>query len=66
MTFLAIAAGAALGSFLGNTAVFWVIGAMAERAQKKQRAELEAMEKNYMEVIQRERNRMEAYAKLES
>jgi membrane protein YqaA with SNARE-associated domain len=66
MTFLAIAAGAALGSFLGNTAVFWVIGMMAERTQKKQRAELEAMEKSYMEVIQRERNRMEAYAKLES
>jgi membrane protein YqaA with SNARE-associated domain len=66
MTFLAIAAGAALGSFLGNTAVFWVIGIMAERTQKKQRAELEAMEKSYMEVIQRERNRMEAYAKLES
>jgi hypothetical protein len=66
MTFLAIAAGAALGSFLGNTAVFWVIGAMAERTQKKQRAELEAMEKSHMEVIQRERTRMEAYAKLES
>jgi membrane protein YqaA with SNARE-associated domain len=66
MTFLAIAAGAALGSFLGNTAVFWVIGMMAERTQKKQRAELEAMEKSYMEVIQRERTRMEAYAKLES
>ena len=66
MTFLAIAAGAAIGSFLGNTAVFWVIGAMAERAQKKQRAELEAMEKSYMEVIQRERNRMENYAKMES
>jgi membrane protein YqaA with SNARE-associated domain len=65
MTFLAVAAGAALGSFLGNTAVFWVIGAMAERAQKKQRAELEAMEKSYMEVIQRERNRMENYAKME-
>jgi hypothetical protein len=39
---------------------------MAERNQKKQEAELEAMEKSYMEVIQRERNRMEAYAKLES
>jgi hypothetical protein len=38
---------------------------MAERAQKKQRAELEAMEKSYMEVIQRERNRMENYAKME-
>jgi membrane protein YqaA with SNARE-associated domain len=66
MTFLAIAAGAAIGSFLGNTAVFWVIGVMAERTQKKQRAELEAMEKNYMEVIQREQTRMQNYAKMES
>ena len=65
MTFLAIAAGAAVGSFLGNTAVFWVIGIMAQRNEKKQRAELEAMEKSYMEVIQRERNRMENYAKME-
>ena len=65
MTFLAIAAGAALGSFLGNTAVFWVIGMMAERTQKKQRAELEAMEKTYMEVIQREQTRMKNYAKME-
>jgi membrane protein YqaA with SNARE-associated domain len=65
MTFLAVAAGAAIGSFLGNTAVFWVIGAMAERNQKKQLAELKELEKGYMEVIQRERDRMEAYAKLE-
>jgi membrane protein YqaA with SNARE-associated domain len=66
MTFLAIAAGAAIGSFLGNTAVFWAIGMMAERNQKKQQAELAAMEKTYMEVIQQERNRMENYAKMES
>ena len=65
MTFLAVAAGAAIGSFLGNTAVFWVIGALAERNQKKQLAELKELEKGYMEVIQRERDRMEAYAKLE-
>jgi membrane protein YqaA with SNARE-associated domain len=65
MTFLAVAAGAAVGSFLGNTAVFWIIGAMAERNQKKQLAELKELEKGYMEVIQRERDRMEAYAKLE-
>jgi hypothetical protein len=66
MTFLAIAAGAALGSFLGNTAVFWVIGMMAERNQKKQRAELEELQKGYLDMVQREQTRMEAYAKLES
>ena len=66
MTFLAIAAGAALGSFLGNTAVFWVIGAMAERNQKKQRAELEELQKEYLDMVQREQTRLENYAKMES
>ena len=66
MTFLAVAAGAAIGSFLGNTAVFWVIGMMAERNQKKQQAELEELQKGYLDMVQREQTRMEAYAKMES
>ena len=65
MTFLPIAVGAAIGSFLGNTLVFWVIGMMAERNQKKQQAELKEMEKNFMEMAQREQTRMENYAKME-
>ena len=65
MTFLAIAAGAALGSFLGNTLVFWVIGAMAERNHKKQLAELKELEKDYLSRVQREQARMENYAKME-
>ena len=66
MTFLAVAAGAAIGSFLGNTAVFWVIGMIAERNQKKQRAELEELQKGYLDMVQREQTRMENYAKMES
>jgi membrane protein YqaA with SNARE-associated domain len=66
MTFLAIAAGAAIGSFLGNTAVFWVIGLMAQRNEKKQRAELEELQKGYLEMVQKEQTRMQKYAKMES
>ena len=66
MTFLAVAAGAAIGSFLGNTAVFWVIGIMAQRNEKKQRAELEELQKGYLDMVQREQTRMENYAKMES
>ena len=65
MTFLAVAAGAAIGSFLGNTAVFWVIGLIAERNQKKQQAELEELQKGYLDMVQREKTRMENYAKME-
>ena len=65
MTFLAVAVGAAIGSFLGNTAVFWVIGLMAERNQKKQQAELEELQKGYLDMVQREKTRMENYAKME-
>jgi hypothetical protein len=65
MTFLAIAAGAAIGSFLGNTAVFWVIGIMAQRNEKKQRAELEELHKGYLDMVQREQTRMKNYAKME-
>jgi len=66
MTFLAIAAGATIGSFLGNTLVFFVIGVMAKRNEAKQLAELQELQKGYLDMVQREQTRMEAYAKLES
>jgi hypothetical protein len=66
MTFLSIAAGAAIGSFLGNTAVFWVIGLMAQRKEKQQLAELQELQQGYLEMVQREQTRMENYAKMES
>ena len=65
MTFLAIAVGAAIGSFIGNTAVFWIIGFMAQRKEKQKLAELQELQQGYLNMVQRERTRMENYAKME-
>jgi membrane protein DedA with SNARE-associated domain len=65
MTFLAVALGSLLGSFLGNIGVFWAIGAMAKRQEKKQLEELQKLQQGYLEMAERERTRMENYAKME-
>jgi len=65
MTFLAVALGSLLGSFLGNVGVFWVIGLMAQRAEKKQLAELQKLQQGYLDMVEREKQRMENYAKME-
>jgi len=46
--------------------VFYAIGRMAKRNEQKQQAELEELQKSYLDMVQREQTRMEAYAKLES
>jgi len=65
MTFLAVAAGSLIGSFLGNVSVFWVIGTMAKKAEEKQRQELVNLQNQFLEMRQKEAERMERYAKLE-
>jgi hypothetical protein len=65
MTFLAVALGALIGSFLGNVSVFFVIGTMAKQAEKKQLQELQKMQQGYLDMVQREKARMENYAKME-
>lgn len=65
MTFLAVALGSLIGSFLGNVSVFMVIGAMAKRVEKKQLEDLQKMQQGYLDMVQRERKRMENYAKME-
>lgn len=64
--FFVIAAGAAIGTFIGNSAVFWLIGIMAQRQQEAQKKELEQLQKSFLEMRAREQERMERYAKLES
>jgi hypothetical protein len=65
MTFLAVALGSLLGSFLGNVGVFWVIGLMAQKAEKKQLEELQKLQQGYLDMVDREKKRMENYAKME-
>jgi hypothetical protein len=65
MTFLAVAAGSFLGSLLGNMGVFFVIGLMAKRQEKKQLEELQRLQQGYLEMVEKEKKRMANYAKLE-
>ena len=66
MTFLATAAGAALGSFLGNTLVFFVVGLMAARTEKKKLQEFQQLQQQMQEAVRQENERMQKYAKMES
>jgi membrane protein DedA with SNARE-associated domain len=54
-----------LGSVVGNLAVFYILGAMAKRVEKEQLAELERLQQGYLEMVDRERKRMENYARME-
>ena len=65
MTFLAVALGSLLGSFLGNVGGFWVIGIMAKKAEKQQLEELQKLQQGYLDMVEREKKRMENYAKME-
>ena len=65
MSFIAVALGCLVGSFLGNVSVFWVIGLMAKRNEKKQLEELQKLQQGYLEMAERERTRLEKYAKME-
>ena len=65
MSFIAVALGCLVGSFLGNVSVFWVIGLMAKRNEKKQLEELQKLQQGYLEMAERERTRLENYAKME-
>ena len=65
MTFITVALGCLVGSFLGNVSVFWVIGLMAKQNEKKQLEELQKLQQGYLEMAERERTRLENYAKME-
>ena len=65
MTFLLIATGSFIGTLLGNLGLFYIIGLVAKRKEKKQLEELQKMQQGYLEMVQRERERLEKYAQME-
>ncbi len=65
MTFLVGFSAALLGSILGNTLVFFVLGMLAKRMERKQAEELHRLQAQFLEVRQREAERMRKYAEME-
>jgi uncharacterized membrane-anchored protein YhcB (DUF1043 family) len=62
---LSIGIATAVGTFLGNLGVFWMIGKMAQRQEKKQREELQRLQNEFLEMRQKEAERMKRYASME-
>ena len=63
--FFTILGASALGTFCGNVGLFFLIGNMAKRQEKKQLEELQKMQQGYLDMVQREKTRMENYARME-
>ena len=65
MMILSVALGSLVGTFLGNLVLFWIIGAMAKKAQAQQKEKLEELHTAFLEARQKEVERMQRYAKME-
>jgi len=63
--FFTVLGATALGTFCANAALFWSLGSMAKRQEEKQREELQKLQQGYLEMAQRERTRLENYARME-
>jgi flagellar motor component MotA len=62
---LGIGIASAIGTLLGNLGVFWFIGTMAQRQEKKQEEELLKLQNDFIEMRQKEMERMQKYAQME-
>ena len=65
MTLLAITIGSLLGTLLGNLSLLWVIGKIAQNQEKEKLREVQRLQQGYLELVQRERERLEKYAQME-
>ena len=65
MILLAIIAGSLVGTLLGNLALFWIIGRIAQNQEKEKLREVQRLQQGYLEMVQRENARMKKYAEME-
>ena len=63
--FFTVLGAVALGTFSANTLLFWVLGNLAKKQEEKQKEELAKLQQDFLEMRQKEVERMQRYAKME-
>jgi flagellar motor component MotA len=63
---LSLTVASAVGTLLGNLSMFMIIGGMAKKQQQKHNEEVQRMQNAFLEIRQKEAERMQRYAKMES
>ena len=56
----------ALGTFVANLGILWLIGAQANRLEKQRIKDMVEQQKELMTMVQKEQERMQKYAQMES
>jgi len=64
--FFTVLGATALGTFSANVGLFWLLGTMAKRQQEAQQQELAKLQSQFLEMRQKEAERMRNYARMES
>ena len=63
--FFTVLGATALGTFSANVGLLWVVGTMAKRQERKQQEELQKLQQGYLDMVNKERTRLENYARME-
>ena len=63
--FFTVLGATALGTFSANTLLFWVLGTLAKRQEEQQKQALAKMQQDFIEMRQKEVERMKKYAEME-
>ena len=64
--FFVTLASTALGTFVANFGILWLIGAQANKLEKQRIKDMVEQQKELMAMVQNEQERMARYARMES